>query len=1522
MANGNHFLDGTFNRLLELNQRKTALNQEILGINDARAVATTEYQALPNPVSNADRKEYQVNLKILDNHLTSVMAARGIITDDIKDLEKQILSPEKLQQLQKPAGTLWDTHLVYFEKSLRQLVLPTIAFPLAFRSVIENDAMLLDFVNSYFDQHGQAATWYTFKEHFLRNHVTLNMIEYREENLFLLKWTSGPWYDFVGHVQEHYLKCDPQTSGTGLTSKLLRMFVSNVASDSKGALQSIQARTPEELFNALRPLYNIVMLSKSERGPTATSEKGFPKDPKTNRKPPPLAWQRVTKDGDSFTEHATGKIYKWCNRHQVCLHDSASCSLLVPKNQGVGKKVKLQSYFANQAAFNERALAAQQQQSKVISDLTAVVQNQLKLAKAEALANANKSSDDFYLSDSDVFSNEDPSLVALAAELAESEKFNPELVKGSGYLVPMLIHDSKVIAMYDSGANFSAMTSSLAEKLELDTKDLNAHLDSFLGASQTCLKVTKTSIPVAVTNYIANHRFVIRDFEGLPFDILMGRDLAEKFGIVPTNIPTSFPKLMSKLDVETISPDEPEFVVSDSPELLKFREDLKSFLEPLLAANEAIPVGSFCTDPDATIKFTLKNENDPSLYRRQYQTPQVLAPFVRKQLHDWFTVGTIKLAPFGTRFNMPIFPIPERRDGEIIGIKRLVSDPRPLNAQLVEDDKMEIPTTHDLMDLLGKFMVASKFDLKKSFNQLMVHLDSQPYLAFTFENIQYVHVGCPFGIKIIPSIFQRLMRKLTGGMPFCIVFIDDIIVFSQSHEEHKLHCQSVLRVLNDANLKLNMEKTKLGFTSLDVLGHLVHPDYQSIAQDKLEESILFPKPTGLKSLQSFIGFFNYLRDYIPRFAEIAAPLEAMKSVSSKDWKASWSKDCDNAVYNFRKCVAANVCLHRFDPSLKTFLSTDASNVGIGSVLYQLDETKKKRYIRFFSSALNKAERGYSAVRKELLAITQSLDYFKHYLFGRKFTIETDSRALTFFYTQKKLNPMLITAAETLFMYDFDIVHLPGIQNVLPDSLSRMWPDYSLNVQDNLDLVSFFVDVNGKLDIFDDSVTIPQLTSFLATVNLEELVLVPEAQRQELLEKIHLEGHFGASVMVDRLKTLGKTWPGVSTEAHKWVQSCIPCQKFNISKVGFNPLVSTTASLPMDHIVMDMAGPFPLSSHLNTHVLLVVDVATRFVWLFPLPDDKAPTIARSLLTLFTLFGFPKILQSDRGGHFVAKVIEALVNFSSIDHKLILPYNPRANGLIEIQVRTFKSVLYKRLDGVMASWCILIPSIQYFMNVKVSRTTGSQPFTLMFGRAPNPFLDYSNVMITEPSALEDRLNFINYAVFPGTYSRAVEIAQKNSKKFNARHRILPFPFFKIGSVVLYKDPNITKVTPKSVPRWTPMIVKGVGPGLHYQLASLDGVLLATPVPVNHIKPRPDLKSLANSSKVLEIECILDHRLIDDSISFVDSPPDNFEYLIKWRYVPESHPQCRTWEPAANFNTTSVISEYWSRNQLDSKKRKRMD
>ena len=220
------------------------------------------------------------------------------------------------------------------------------------------------------------------------------------------------------------------------------------------------------------------------------------------------------------------------------------------------------------------------------------------------------------------------------------------------------------------------------------------------------------------------------------------------------------------------------------------------------------------------------------------------------------------------------------------------------------------------------------------------------------------------------------------------------------------------------------------------------------------------------------------------------------------------------------------------------------------------------------------------------------------------------------------------------------------------------------------------------------------------------------------------GHFGSASMVKHLKNLGIYWPTMLQDAIAMVSSCIKCQEYNIGKTGFHPLQSIQADLPLDHIAVDLKE-FPLSIKGNKYMLVVVDVFTRFVILRALPDKKQATVAKELIDIFLLIGFPKILQTDNGKEFYNRLLSEICTLTSMDSRLITAYHPQGNGLAERWVLTTSQIIYKSLEGKDKHWDTFLGTAQYFSNLKVTKRHQSTPYSLLFCRSPNLLRDYQNV-----------------------------------------------------------------------------------------------------------------------------------------------------------------------------------------------------
>ena len=599
-------------------------------------------------------------------------------------------------------------------------------------------------------------------------------------------------------------------------------------------------------------------------------------------------------------------------------------------------------------------------------------------------------------------------------------------------------------------------------------------------------------------------------------------------------------------------------------------------------------------------------------------------------------------------------------------------DPRPLNAHL-PDDNFPMPLINDIMQQIAGNAVFSVIDLKQAYHRLPIHEEDQPLTAFMHNGKQYMFKKAPFGLKPLSSIFQRGMTRILGDLGYVLNFIDDIIIFSKNREDHARHVKEVLKRLNRANLIVNPDKCHFFSTQVALLGFIVDIHGKRVDPKKLTNIDEWQPPTAGKQVQSYMGTFNFFRDHIPLISTISAPLDALRNVTG----SFELNDLQLKSFNALKTLLSQAPVLMFpDFSLPFYVATDVSNVGIGAVLYQLPEgpsnPKKINYICLVARSLQERERKYSATQKELLAIVFALQKLHYYLWQNPFTLYTDHRALTFIHSQKDLNSMLTGWQEVIQAYTFKVIYRPGALNVLPDALSRQFPQ---------ELWTSRQKINGPSKVYG------YVHMIQGGENPRDTV--PESRRKELLAEAHELGHIGTNAMVNQIHSLHKTWPNLAKECLDYVKRCPECQRVNIERKGYHPMTAIHAQLPGDHMAVDLIGKLPTTSNGNVRILVLVDICTRFVFLVSLKDKSAQTIATALFNIFTIIGFPRILQSDNGNEFVNEALREMTKLMGTQHRLCTPYHPRGNGVAENHVKATMELIRKKIKDKSMNGTLTCP-----------------------------------------------------------------------------------------------------------------------------------------------------------------------------------------------------------------------------------------
>lgn len=388
----------------------------------------------------------------------------------------------------------------------------------------------------------------------------------------------------------------------------------------------------------------------------------------------------------------------------------------------------------------------------------------------------------------------------------------------------------------------------------------------------------------------------------------------------------------------------------------------------------------------------------------------------------------------------PILFVP-KKDGGL----RLCVDYRGLNKVTIKN-RHPLPLIGETLDRLNGAKVFTKLDLKDAYHRIRIKEGDEWKTAFRTRYGHFEYMVMPFGLTNAPATFQAYINKALAGLldEFCVVYLDDILIFSNSKEEHQRHVREVLERLRRFRLFANPKKCQFSATEVEFLGFIVSTEGVAMDQSRVDAIRSWPKPTSYHEVQVFLGFCNFFRRFIHRYSQIAGPLTGLLKGSQKGKKSGpfeWPESAEQAFRQLRDQFLNPPLLRHFNPSNRTRIETDASDFGIAGILSQLQETGQWHPIAFWSRKLLDPERNYETHDQELLAIVMAMKQWRHYCEGSFHAIEvlTDHNNLRGFMNVKALNGRQARWAMSLSPYDFIISHRAGKTNPA-DAPSRR-PDY-------------------------------------------------------------------------------------------------------------------------------------------------------------------------------------------------------------------------------------------------------------------------------------------------------------------------------------------------------------------------------------------------------------------------------------------------------------------------------------------------
>ncbi|MCF8704065.1 hypothetical protein L3055_11050, partial [Corynebacterium sp. MC-02] len=516
---------------------------------------------------------------------------------------------------------------------------------------------------------------------------------------------------------------------------------------------------------------------------------------------------------------------------------------------------------------------------------------------------------------------------------------------------------------------------------------------------------------------------------------------------------------------------------------------------------------------------------------------------LRQQLDELLEAGHVRpsKAPFGA----PVL-FQRKKDGAM----RLCIDYRALNKVTVKN-KYPIPLIADLFDRLGQAKYFTKMDLRKGYYQVRIAEGDEAKTTCITRYGSFEWLVMPFGLTNAPATFCTLMNEIFHQYldDFVVVYLDDIVVYSRTLEEHALHLRKVFRILRENQLFVKREKCEFARTTVHFLGHTISQGQLRMDETKVRAIIQWEAPAKVPELRSFLGLANYYRRFVNGYSRIAAPLtELLKK--DKPW--AWTPDCQDAFENLKAAMSKEPVLALPDFSRPFEVHTDASDFAIGGVLMQ-----NRHPIAYESRKLNETERRYTVQEKEMTAIVHCLRTWRHYLLGSKFVVQTDNVATSYFQSQRKLSPKQARWQDFLAEFDYDLVYKPGKGNVVADALSRKAELAAVTVARSTILDA----IKAGLPHDPEAVRLVDLASAGRTRNfwIEDGVLLTSGRRiyvpkhDNLRRRIMRESHdtlWAGHPGQKRTRALIEAtyfWPKMREDIECYVQTCLVCQQDKVEQ---------------------------------------------------------------------------------------------------------------------------------------------------------------------------------------------------------------------------------------------------------------------------------------------------------------------------------------------------------------------------------------
>lgn len=922
----------------------------------------------------------------------------------------------------------------------------------------------------------------------------------------------------------------------------------------------------------------------------------------------------------------------------------------------------------------------------------------------------------------------------------------------------VFINGNKIVGLLDSGANCTILgkgSLALIEELKLDK---HSHTN-FIKTADGTIHDANISVHIPLT---FNNKTIVMSVLAVPSlskELILGMDFWNLFNIKPV--------ICDQIDLQVEDVD-------------IHKRKLTSYQEELL--NSVITkFKSFSGEGKLPRTHVLCHEIDTGSAKPVKQRYYPVSPYIQKLMYDeldrMIKLGVVEKS--NSSWSSPIVHAPKPN-----GRLRLCLDSRVLNS-VTKTLAFPLPYISRILGQLKGTKYLSKLDLSDAFWQIPLAEKDREKTAFTMPGRGlYQFVVMPFGLHGAPQTQSRLMDLVLGYdlEPTVFVYLDDIIVATDTYEDHIRCLEEVAIRLKKANLAINLSKSKFCQLRIQYLGYIIDEHGIKTDPEKVSAVVDYPRPQSITEIRRFLGMMGWYRKFIPNFSVVSAPITDLLKKTSKAFK--WTPEAENAFNLLKTALVSTPVLCTPDFDQPFVIQTDASSVGIGAILTQGEENEK--IIACMSQKLSSAQTKYTAMELECLAVLLAIEKFRPYVEGVKFTVVTDNASLLWLKNLKDPSGRLARWALRLQQYDYTLIHRKGKYNVVADALSRAvevidleedqfsgdeWYDVLLKrIEENPGNFPAFKIENNKVY---KCLKIPKGGEF------KWKLVIPTHRRNNLIKDCHdnvISGHGGVNKTTQRIKTRF-FWPGMNKNIRDYVRSCEVCQTCKHSNQTLRHEIGEPKQpkLPWEMLSLDFIGPLPRSKKGNTMLLVILDVFSKYVLLHPMRSATGEKLVQYLEeNVFMVYGVPNIIVSDNGTQMTSKIYKNLLEAYKVRPWYTCYYLPQANP-VERSNQSVKTAIRMFITkNHHAEWDKYLPQIGCALRSSIHSATQYTPYYANYGKEmvlSGTLHKLDDQLTSLDSTQPDRL--FNLAKIREEISKnLLKAYELYAKRYNLRSRVISF------------------------------------------------------------------------------------------------------------------------------------------------------